>query len=297
MAALDQKFINNRALHLMLQIPTFTGFPGTRFDNWVRHLDNVLAPTNWPDAEKIRALTDKLQDSAYDILQSVRADGDSYEQLKEKLKKRYHGHETGAYYQREFENRVRKPGETIADFAYDLRRILDKAYTQFNTDQLRYPLLQRAFLKGISPKLRLALANTEFTDYENLVTKAITIDAQHAAEYDEATAAPAAFIKAVDADNMLMRRLEELTESVAALTVTKDENATFDNKRRKIRCGFCGKIGHTHERCFDLHPEFKRVNSKGRTQCPFCKSTEHFGKNCRRNSANQQPNFMMSQGN
>ena len=120
---LNQDFINERALHLLLRIPVYIGHPDTRFDEWVRHLDNILTPTNWAEAEKIRALAERLAGSAYDTYSSLAEPNDTYEGLKEKIKNRYHGAETHAFYQREFEDRCRKPGETIPDYAYSLKKL------------------------------------------------------------------------------------------------------------------------------------------------------------------------------
>lgn len=108
----SQDFKNKRALALLLQQPVFTGHPGVSFDDWSRHLDNILTPTNWPDAEKIRALASRLHSSAYDVFQSVHVTNESYKDVKKKLHDRYHGHETANHFQQQLETRVRRPGET-----------------------------------------------------------------------------------------------------------------------------------------------------------------------------------------
>ena len=121
---LSEDFINGRALHLLLQVPVFSGQPGVRFVQWVRHVNNILEPTRWSNEDKIRALVDRLSGQAYDVYESVKVDGNTYADLVRRMKKIYHGQETSAYYQREFEDRTRKPGESIADYAYSLKNIV-----------------------------------------------------------------------------------------------------------------------------------------------------------------------------
>ena len=288
---LDQNFINERALHLLLQIPVYRGHPDTRFDEWVRHLDNILAPTNWTEEDKIRALADRLAGSAYDTYTSLRQANDTYEGLKQKIKNRYHGTETHAFYQREFEDRCRKPSETIPDYAYSLKNLHIQAYPHLQNADERFPFLKRAFLKGLSSKLRLALVNFEYNTYEQLVHRANTIDAQQAAEREETSTSMSTFIRAVNSaepqpaiTEQLMASIAQLTTSVAALRVSDEERKKGPMKGHQVRkgngknCGYCGKKGHSDERCFSLHPELKN-ESKG-TVCCFCKKAGHIGRNC-----------------
>ena len=165
---LSEDFINERALHLLLQIPVFTGQPGVRFDQWVRHVDNILEPTGWTNEDKVRVFVDRLSGQEYDVYESVRTDGITYTDLVKRIKDRYHGQETSAYYLREFEDQTRKPWESIADYAYSLKNIFLQAYSEVTVNEARFPFLKRAFLKGIGPQLRQALINFDYDNYEEL---------------------------------------------------------------------------------------------------------------------------------
>ena len=234
---------------------------------------------------------------------------------------RYHGHETANHYQQQLETRVRRPGETIADFAYDLRKILSRAYDHLNDERLRYPLLKRAFLRGLSNKLRKALSNFEFNNFEQLIMKAITIDGQQEADRALQSETQLSFVKAVeetDPNSFLLNKMQELTMSIAAINAkisnkapqNKNSNKkpfntaknSYANNRQRYVCGYCGKVGHSTERCFLFHPELKRNNdNNSRNQqkpaCNFCQSTDHVGRNCPFNPTNQQSGFVSNQGN
>lgn len=77
------------------------------------------------------------------------------------MKDRYHWQESSAFYQREFEDRIRKPGESILDYVYILKNFLLQAISEVTTNERRLPFLGRAFFKEISPHLRQALINFE----------------------------------------------------------------------------------------------------------------------------------------
>ena len=95
----------------------------------------------------------------------------------------------------------------------------------------RFPFLKRAFLKGISPQLRQALINFDYNNYEELVGKAINIDAQQAAERNETLTNKADFVRAVSsvesqtfATDKLLASLSDLNASIASLKEKPREN-------------------------------------------------------------------------
>ena len=295
---LNQDFINDRALHLLLQIPAFTGHPGIRFNEWVRHIDDLLEPTNWAEADKIRALSSRLSGSAYDVLVSVREPEDTYVALKNKIRNRYHGAETHAYFQRKYEDRCRKSGESIPDYAYSLKNLLIQAYPHLATPAQRFPLLKRAFLKGLSSELRMALVNFEYDTYEQLVQRANNIDAQQAAEREETSTSRSNFVRAVTStvvepsvNDTLLTTMNEILASVATLKTSGADSEEKSSNRYKGKgkknfkkgknCGFCGKGSHSPDNCFAQFPEKKKhQNRANNTECCFCNSTDHVGQVC-----------------
>ena len=181
----NNDFANNRALHLLLQVPVFDGTSGQRFSDWVRRIDSVLENSQWNDADKKHWLQYRLAGNAYDVYTDVYLPNDTYEQLRDKIKNRYHGQETNVFFQREFDMRVRRSEETIHDYAYSLKKLFVQAYPLVNTADLRLPFLKRAFLKGVSPALRQALVHYEYNTFEDLIAKAVTIDTQQFSEQDD----------------------------------------------------------------------------------------------------------------
>ena len=301
--ALNQDFINERALHLLLQIPVFTGHPGIRFNEWIRHIDDLLEPTYWAEADKIRALSSRLSGSAYDVLVSVREPEDTYIAVKNKIRDRYHGAETHAFFQREYEDRCRKPGESIPDYAYSLKNLLIQAYPHLATPAQRFPLLKRAFLKGLSSELRMALVNFEYETYEQLVQRANNIDAQQAAEREETSTSRSNFVRAVTStvvqpsvNDSLLTTIKDLAASVAALktnpgNTSEGENSNRDKGKGKKNfkkessgkyCGFCGGKSHYADNCFVQFPEKRkqRPNRVNNMACCFCNSEDHLGRDC-----------------
>ena len=294
-------FNNTRALQLLLQVPIFDGKTSGRFSEWIRRLDSVIELTQWSEDEKKLTLKSRLIGPAYDVYTDVYLAGDTYVELRDKIKQRYHGEENHEFFQREFEDRTRKPGESVTDFAYSLKYLFTQAYPLVTTAAQRLPFLKRSFLKGVSSPLRQALIHFEYNTFEDLVAKAVAIDSQQISEKDEAS--KNAFIRSVNQADAspshppaLLTAIERIENSIAALQMNNTQS--YSNNRPKFRrhsnapstliCGWCGRIGHKDDRCFLLHPELRSSNPRGesRVVCCVCHQPGHLGRNC---VTNQQP--------
>ena len=130
------------------RLPAFTAQePWTVYYN---RFKSVAKLEGWTDREKLRELLPRLQGKAgefvYDQLRSdVRED---FRSLVHELKHRFRKVETARTYGAQFSHRNQQSGETIEDFAADLKRLYDKAYANRDRDTRREDLLRR-FLDGI----------------------------------------------------------------------------------------------------------------------------------------------------
>ena len=130
------------------RLPAFTAQePWTVYYN---RFKSVAKLEGWTDREKLRELLPRLQGKAgefvYDQLRSdVRED---FRSLVHELKHRFRKVETARTYGAQFSHRNQRSGETIEDFAADLKRLYDKAYANRDRDTRREDLLRR-FLDGI----------------------------------------------------------------------------------------------------------------------------------------------------
>ena len=130
------------------RLPAFTAQePWTVYYN---RFKSVAKLETWTDRDKLRELLPRLQGKAgefvYDQLRSdVRED---FRSLVHELINRFRKVETARTYGAQFSHRNQRSGETIEDFAADLKRLYDKAYANRDKDTRREDLLRR-FLDGI----------------------------------------------------------------------------------------------------------------------------------------------------
>ncbi len=128
------------------KLPNFTG--NERFEVWITQFEEALY--QWSDEEKLDELIPKLRDAAADFVfgqltPDTRAD---YQELVTQLSLRFRTVETPKMFQAQLENRKQKVGESIHDYASELKRLYDKAYPGRPT-RVRNEDLVKKFMKGL----------------------------------------------------------------------------------------------------------------------------------------------------
>lgn len=208
-----------RALTLLLQIPTFSGSPALRFDRWIKQFENVVNMSNWTDDEKVNMLTTKMTDKAYDIVQNIlESNTTTYDDLKQLLHDRFHGNETEDYYQKKFDKCERKPLESVLDFAFRLKTIFNRAYPPrpnetINEKAAKLLFLRQKFLQGLEINLRNKIKYKNLQTFEDLVKEAQKYAIRLDADKDEKDKRE--FINAIETSN-----LKDSTEIKTIITET-----------------------------------------------------------------------------
>ncbi|XP_045027153.1 uncharacterized protein LOC123470666 [Daphnia magna] len=165
------------AITMLNQLQNFSGSPAVRFDRWIKLFDNVVAMSNWDNAEIISMLSTKMSGEAYDLLQNILESSDTYEyeDIKKLFQENYHGSEDIDFYQNQFDEIQRKPKENILNYVYRLKTLYTRAYPSNNqetpeekTTQLR--LLRQKFLQGLEPELQNIVRHKSVSTFEELVS-------------------------------------------------------------------------------------------------------------------------------
>ncbi|KAI9565093.1 hypothetical protein GHT06_008857 [Daphnia sinensis] len=165
------------AITMLNQLQNFSGSPAVRFDRWIKLFDNVVAMSNWDNAEIISMLSTKMSGEAYDLLQNILESSDTYayEDIKKLFQENYHGSEDIDFYQNHFDEIQRKPKENILNYAYRLKTLYTRAYPSTNQEtpeekitQLR--LLRQKFLQGLEPELQNIVKHKTVSTFEELVS-------------------------------------------------------------------------------------------------------------------------------
>ena len=166
--------------NLLSQVPSFSGRPIERFDDFNRKLDTAFADLAFSDEEKIHHFHRKLDGAAAEFfnnyVQRHPIDAQNYGKVCNAFHDRYHSAETREMYAEEWDNCVLNPSESILDYADRLRRLLRHklphiAKKEFGADFLETNeiLLKDAFIKGLPSILKDMVRFGTFNFFEDLV--------------------------------------------------------------------------------------------------------------------------------
>ena len=131
-----------------VRLPPFTGK-----EPWKVHFnrfEDVARLEGWSETTKLRELLPRLQGQAGEFVYE-QLSGDvrsNFRRLVRELKHRYRKVETTRTYSAQFSNRIQKSGESVEDYAAELKRLYDKAHANRDRSTRREDLLRR-FLDGI----------------------------------------------------------------------------------------------------------------------------------------------------
>ena len=110
------------------KLPNFSGGPDENIEVWITQFDESLHFLN--DAEKLQEMLPKFRETAADFVfgQLTYAERSDYQTLLSQLELRFKTIETPRMFRIQFENRKQRVGESVHDFACELKRLYDKAY-------------------------------------------------------------------------------------------------------------------------------------------------------------------------
>ncbi len=214
-----------RALTMLLQLPSFSGGPVTRFDRWIKLFENIVTMSNWTPEEKVNMLVTKMTDKAHDILQNImECYTNEYEGIKDILHELFHGSETEDFYQKKFEDSERKPQESVLDYAFRLKTIFQRAYPPragetSSEGDTRHLFLRQKFLQGLDSSLRSKLRHKPCKKFEDMVRDAQKYSIRMEEDKDEKTKRE--FISAVSNPSVVATP-PEFKEMVEAMKINND---------------------------------------------------------------------------
>lgn len=131
------------------KLPPFTG--KEKWKVWFNRFSDIARLRRWNEQEKLNELLPRLQGAAgefvYEQLSyTIRTD---YQALVDEINNRFRVVETKKTFGVQFSNRTQKPGESVEEFAAELKRLYDKAHSNRDLETRQEDLLRR-FLDGLS---------------------------------------------------------------------------------------------------------------------------------------------------
>lgn len=131
-----------------IKLPAFTGKEDWKV--WIRRFEAIAERRDWSDENKLDELLPRLQGGAGEFVftQLTSRTLRNYSELVVELGYRYRVIENVKSYQAMFASRNQKLGETVEEYAAELKRLHYKAYPRRDKDQRRDDLVER-FMRGI----------------------------------------------------------------------------------------------------------------------------------------------------
>jgi hypothetical protein len=144
----SQGYRNNRRNQTNSKLPPFTG--KEQWKVWINRFTEVARLRRWDNEQKLDEILPRLQGPAGEFVYGqlshrVRTD---YDALVKELNSRFRVVETSKTFGAQFSNRGQRAGETVEEYAAELKRLYDKAHANRDQETRREDLLRR-FLDGL----------------------------------------------------------------------------------------------------------------------------------------------------
>ena len=140
--------VSNRRFKVNPKLPPFTG--KETWSVWFNRFEDVGNRQKWCDDEKLDELLPRLQGTAGDFVYGQLSQGvrSNYRLLCKELSSRFRIVETSKTFWMKFNNRNQQEGETVEEYAAELKRLYDKAHSNRDSKTRQEDLLRR-FLDGM----------------------------------------------------------------------------------------------------------------------------------------------------
>ena len=264
---------------------TYSG--SSSWEEWITHFENISAVNEWTGDQKLQWLKVRLTSRAQTAFQRLAGETQqSYERAKAALQERFEPKSRQSRYQAEFQTRRKKRSETWADFADDLKLLVDRGFPELE-DPARECLAVHTYLQQLDePQVAFSVrqkrpktleeAGTATLEMESYLsaTKPQTVSTVHEGEEDAATVA------AASPSMRITELLERLIERVERLERERYSPESAREGLSKIR-----EPESVRSKPLQLH----RGRSFGGT-CWECGQRGHAARNCPRGSTSQQGN-------
>ena len=233
-------------------IPQFTGegrATGESFTEWHEHFENVAKLVGWDDHWKLVHLTSHLRDTALAFFRSCSTDvRGRYASLVTALKQRFTPVRLTAVQAKLFHNRHQVDGETVDQFAQELRKLYNLAYGEAasegpHAERMGQTLLANQFVTGLRSELKRKLIGVE-GGLDELILKARFEEAKtQELTQEQLKAAMPTLQKGLATGTTLGSSPRNITAPVRTMGNTLGQRGT------RFRCYNCGLEGHVAKLC------------------------------------------------
>ena len=240
-------------------------YNGTQsWDEWNFHFENVTTVNGWDDTQKLRWLQVRLTGHAEKALQCLpEASRATYAATRVSLKAHFDPESRQTRYRAEFQTRRKRAGEGWADFAVDLKPLVDKAYPAL-TEEAREQLAINAYLQQLTqPQVAFSVKQKRPTTLDDAVAGTLEMEScmlgvgvsSTAPSTEELAVCPVVNSTQTDVRvDKLTRAVEQLTAQVERLQQEtlghRPPNTPTTGSRPFCgKCWTCRQRGHRSRDC------------------------------------------------
>jgi hypothetical protein len=263
----------NSAAHIKLNLPKYDG--RTRWKTFINQFEAITR--DWSEDQKLYHLLTCLSGDAADFVFELESHiRGSLDLLVEELERRFKTTETPQTCARQFYRRKLRSGETIKQFAADLKTLVRKAYPQgldrsameqmlikqffdgLEDDDLRYNIEYLKMPKGLDEAVDLVYEHDEFRKVkrENIKQHKVNAVQPMKEERQLRKLSPStAPTSAVSSQTELLEIKQALAKLTLQVNTLLNKQSPTKTEIRDRKCFKCGREGHFKRQCPEIQAD------------------------------------------
>lgn len=233
------------------------------FQLWIQRFELYISEAGLPEAKRSSELLSLLEDEPFRVVSQLGLVSAAYTDIKKELQKQFSPTGTETEWQFKLQSRRQKPEESLAEFAGQLRMLVDRAYPDWEPKQ-RLELARNQFIQGIhSSTTQLVLMKDKPKDFAEALELAQATEAVQTAQKRMRTVTKENEVNVLQNPpagqfQELSHQVKQLTEAVARLqaTPTRHERGPQGRYRGRFQrgqqgpvCWTCHQRGHVRRNC------------------------------------------------
>ena len=257
-----------------VKLPSFTGKED--WSTWITQFEVIAGRFQWTDEDMLDQLLPRLEGAAAEfVFSQLRKDTiNSYPDLVREINIRFTPIETSRSFAAKLSRRRQRPGETVEEFAAEVKRLYDKAH-KYRDQRTRQEDLLTKFLDGlIDEDMRFEL---EFSKEPNTIDEAVFFAVNwiqlrgrtrkkyqearrvyREADYDEESQQAVRQISSNcnedgegDENVSLRKMIQDIMSRLDRIDERTPWKSTREERRKMVKCFNCNKQGHYARECPD----------------------------------------------